>query len=397
MSAISAARPKAPGPRATIAQNAKTQDYVRAIIGEADDVHEADGIEILDFRQANEKAQRWIDLQKRGGAPESDPEITVAAAVDAYIAVRAARRASQAGRQINSDAHYNFTNHVLEDRKLSPVRLCDLAESDLLAWQLRHRRLPPSTLQRIVNDFKAALNAAVHVHRRSLPADFPIVIKYGLKLDAPELLAAAACDNQILSDDAVRRIVAASLALDEDFGRLVVLLAATGARFSQLARMKVHDVQTEHGRLMIPQSLKGKKRVLQYVRVVVGRDTLAALAPIVAGRPASAPLLERWRHRQVGPMKWERVDRGPWSTPSEVTRLWKRAVAEAGLPVATIPYALRHSLIVRGLRAGLPIRLVAALHDTSVAMIEQHYSRYITEGLDELVARALVPIVSRAA
>jgi len=79
------------------------------------------------------------------------------------------------------------------------------------------------------------------------------------------------------------------------------------------------------------------------------------------------------------------------------SRKMVRTLADAGLPASTIPYALRHSSIVRGLRAGLPIRLVAALHDTSVVMIERHYSRYITEGLDELVARAVVPIVSCAA
>lgn len=96
-------------------------------------------------------------------------------------------------------------------------------------------------------------------------------------------------------------------------------------------------------------------------------------------------------------MQWERVQRGPWASSSAMLRPFQRAVEEAGLPLSTIPYALRHSSIVRGLRAGLPIRLVAALHDTSVAMIERHYSRYITEGLDELVARAVVPIVAKAA
>jgi hypothetical protein len=30
-------------------------------------------------------------------------------------------------------------------------------------------------------------------------------------------------------------------------------------------------------------------------------------------------------------------------------------------------------------------------------MIERHYARWITEGLDDLVARALVPIVAMAA
>ena len=46
------------------------------------------------------------------------------------------------------------------------------------------------------------------------------------------------------------------------------------------------------------------------------------------------------------------------------------AVEQAALPVSTIPFALGLSSIVRGLRSGLPIRLVAALYDTSVAIIE---------------------------
>lgn len=372
-------------------------DYVRAVIGEADDRRDADGIEILDYKQAVDKALAWIELQRRGGAPQSDPGMTVAAAVDAYIAVRDARRSSRAGRAVKSDAASSLTRYVLEDKKLAVVKLTALVEADLRAWQLRIARKRPSTLQRIVNDLKAALNAAFETHRRVLPADLPIVIKFGLKVDCAEVLTAAARDNQILTDDEVRRIVAAAMALDEDFGRLVVLLAATGARFSQVARMTVGDVQAARGRLMLPQSFKGRKRALSYIRVAVGADTLGVLAPVIADRPPSAPLLEHWRHKQVGPMKWERLDRGPWASSSAMLRPFQRAVADAGLPASTIPYALRHSSIVRGLRAGLPIRLVAALHDTSVVMIERHYSRYITEGLDELVARAVVPIVASAA
>ena len=36
-------------------------------------------------------------------------------------------------------------------------------------------------------------------------------------------------------------------------------------------------------------------------------------------------------------------------------------------------------VIVRMLLRNVPIRLVASLHNTSVAMIEKHYSKYITE------------------
>lgn len=371
--------------------------YVTSALGEADDIRDADGRDILSYKQAFDETLRWVELATSGAPAEASADVTVAQAVAAYIAARNARRSTQAGRAVKSDADSNLTRCVLEDTKLPLIRLADLNEGDLRAWQLRLPRRKPSSLQRVVNDLKAALNAGYAGNRRLLPADLPTVIKYGLKVDAAEMLTAQARDNQILSDDQVRRVVTAALALDPDFGMLVVLLAATGARFSQLARMTVRDVQWEQSRVMVPQSYKGKKRVLSYTRVAVGADTLAILRPQIEGRPDAAPLLERWRHKQVGPMEWVRVERGPWTASSEMLRMWKQAAADAGLPAVTIPYSLRHSSIVRGLRLGLPIRLVAAIHDTSVQMIEQHYSRWITEGLDELAARAVVPIVSLAA
>ena len=80
-----------------------------------------------------------------------------------------------------------------------------------------------------------------------------------------------------------------------------------------------------------------------------------------------------------------------------MTRPWAAIIARAGLAAGTIPYALRHSSIVRGLRAGLPVRLVAALHDTSSAMIEKHYAAYIVDAMDELAARAVVPLTTAPA
>jgi hypothetical protein len=61
------------------------------------------------------------------------------------------------------------------------------------------------------------------------------------------------------------------------------------------------------------------------------------------------------------------------------------------LPVVE-PYALRHSSIVRQLREGLPTRLVASLHDTSVTMIARNYAFYIADALDEIARRAIVPL-----
>jgi hypothetical protein len=46
------------------------------------------------------------------------------------------------------------------------------------------------------------------------------------------------------------------------------------------------------------------------------------------------------------------------------------------------------------LRAGLPVRLVSAVHDTSVAMIEKHYAAFIVDAVEDLLRRAVVPLLS---
>jgi len=103
-------------------------------------------------------------------------------------------------------------------------------------------------------------------------------------------------------------------------------------------------------------------------------------------------LLERWHHRQKDCITWIRADRQPWKMPSEMRRWWQKVMDVLGCP-DVIPYALRYSSIVRAIRTGLPIRLVAALHDTSTAMIEKHYARWITESLDDIAALAIVSLV----
>jgi hypothetical protein len=54
--------------------------------------------------------------------------------------------------------------------------------------------------------------------------------------------------------------------------------------------------------------------------------------------------------------------------------------------------ALRHSSIVRQLLANVPVRVVAALHDTSVAMIERTYSRYIADHTEAMERAAMFSV-----
>jgi hypothetical protein len=71
-----------------------------------------------------------------------------------------------------------------------------------------------------------------------------------------------------------------------------------------------------------------------------------------------------------------------------------RAAAAAELDPGVTAYALRHSSIVRQLLAGTPARLVAAAHDTSLAMLEKTYSKHIAgdDAADTMLRRAMLDL-----
>jgi len=171
------------------------------------------------------------------------------------------------------------------------------------------------------------------------------------------------------------------------------VLASTGARFSQVRRLKVRDVQAARLRIMVPASHKGRVGgpARQAIPVPVGQDVIDALLPVTRGRKGDEPLLERWRLKQVKGNIWQRDSRGAWLSASEMVRPMNAAAKAAELPGAT-GYAFRHSSIVRALREGLPVRLVAQLHDTSIAMIERNYTRFMADALEELARKAIVPM-----
>ncbi len=50
-------------------------------------------------------------------------------------------------------------------------------------------------------------------------------------------------------------------------------------------------------------------------------------------------------------------------------------------------YSLRHSSICRALLAGVPVSVVAKLHDTSGDEIESHYSAHILDVTGDVLSR----------
>ncbi len=343
--------------------NGKGANWTKAI-GNADDFDEADGNQVLDFWQAQEKARTLGRADHAGEAGPSKPA-TVAQALDSYGADLKTR---------GGDA-----GNVNRVRMHLPARLLDKAVALLTSRELRRWRdslagqLAAATVNRTATGLKAALNLAAEHDER-------IANRRAWEAGLASIPDAEQSRNVILPEAVVRQIIAAAQQQSVEFGLLIEVAAVTGARVSQLAQMEVQDLQADRDapRLMMPTSRKGKgKKSVQRRPVPITPGLAAKLRVLTADGTATAPLLVK-----PSGASWKKSDH---------SRLFARAAEAAGQdPDQVTMYALRHSNIVRQLLAGVPIRVVAVNHDTSIAMLERTYSRHIGDHSDALARVALL-------
>ena len=368
---------------------------MEARLGEADDAGSAAGA--LDYAQAFARALTEGKLHKEQAARATAPApaVTVRVAIADYVALRKARNLHH-GR----DAEVRLAKHVLvANEGMADRALSRLDTKDWSGWRMKLTGMSPAGITRLINDLKAAMNSAWRTHRRSLPPHWQDDLVEGLRPPDGSPPAPAPQVRDYLPDADVRRLVVAVFDTDADFGNLVMMLAATGARFSQAARLTAADVLD--GCIWMPSSRKGRSGSCKSakIKVQVGDDVIDALKVVTQGRAGHMLLLQHWRKKQVKGDKtlglapcWLNSDRIPWSTSAETTRFWKAALKKAGLPEKINLTALRDASIIRSLREGVPLDVVARIHDTSGPIIRRHYALFIHDALDELARRAVVPI-----
>jgi integrase len=339
-------------------------------VGYADDHEDADGEHILSWWQAQDKSRALARGKDAGGRPA-----TVAEALADYENDLIARSAAPANAR--------------RVRTLLPSTILAKPVALLTARELKHVRdglvakgAKPSSVNRDLKGLKAALNlAAAHDARITNGAAWRTALA--------ALPDAHSARNVILTDEQVCALIAAAYAEDSRLGLLVETAAVTGARVSQLARLEVADLQADRPdpRVMMPSSRKGKgiKRI-ERKPVPITSSLAAQLRQAAGDRTRSEPLLLH-------------ADGTPWQPAKADYRLsFISAVSRAGHDPTTVTlYSLRHSSIVRALLAGVPTRVVAAQHDTSVPMLERTYSQHILDHSDTVARRALLDTAQLAA
>jgi hypothetical protein len=323
----------------------------------ADDSETANGDTVMTYDQARERA---IALA-RGAVPSSSDHkrpITVEGAIKNYETDLLARGQS---KQNATSIRFHLKDTPLFTKSVALLEKSELTDvrNGLVASGMK-----PSSADRVGKSFKAAMNLAASHDVRITNAK---AWGEGWKL-LPNTTVAR---NIILETAVVRSIVLAAYGVDHQLGIAFDILAETGTRESQMLRLCVSDLQDDRPdpRLMMPSSRKGRNPQLRYIPVPITVRLARILRAAVAGLAGHDPIVK------------------------EIARLSDRFREVANIvgdvPEKVIPYSFRHSSIVRMLRGHVPIRIVASLHGTSVAIIEKHYSAYITD--DDTLARATLP------
>jgi integrase len=263
-----------------------------------------------------------------------------------------------------------------------PAGLLSKPVALITADELRHWRdglirqgQSAASINRCRNALRAALELAAKQRSH--------VWKAGLET-LPDVARAR---NVVLSDTEVLALVAAAYRHDPALGLLVDVLAVTGTRPSQAVRLLVEDLHAgPKPKLMMPASGKGggrnrAEKKLGRFAVAITRALALKLQAAAAGRAGDEPLLSRSSGE-------------PWNA-DHANRSYRRDVRQVLASLGHDPdvvtlYSLRHSSITRQLLRGVPIRVVAAAHNTSAAQIERHYSRFIHDHSDDLTRGALL-------
>jgi integrase len=338
------------------------QTYEVQTFATADDLSNANGVDVLDFKQAQEEVRRRRDVRVRGAAGVGP--FTVADAVTAYL------KALEAEGKKTADTLARANAMILP--ALGDAAVAELTAEQLRTWLMKLASTPPrmrtpegasqrhhkasdeleavrrrrSTANRVLAILRAALSHSWRHGKTPSDAAWRRIRPFSNVSSARvRYLSLAECS----------RLINAS---DPDFRNLLVAALQTGARYGEITRLEVADFNPDVSTLAIRQSKSGKSR-----HVVLTSEGSDFFAHLCAGRAGSEILLRKgsgqaWgRSHQADPMR--------------------AACRRAGITPPVNFHQLRHTWASLAIMNGVPLLIVARnLGHRDGRMCERHYSHF---------------------
>jgi len=299
------------------------------------------------------KAQEWFER----AVMLEDSRYTVKQCIADYVAHLGVENGPDAARGVKQ----RLEKHL--EPKLGKVELIKLTTRQLKSWHIglvkadgdpEVVRKSKDSANRILSQAKAALNLA---YRQGLVNSDTAWKRVAAFRDVGE------SRKLFLTEKQVKDLLDHS---SGGFHGLVRAAILTGARYGELAAVRVHDLDLSHGTLL----LSGKTGT-RYC--YLADDAVAFFRTLSQDKLPGAWLFLK--------------DNGePWGK-SHQHRPMKEAVKAAKLPRDTVFYSLRHYHVSKALIAGLPVQMIAENCGTSVRMIEKHYGKFMPKDRREMLNR----------
>ncbi len=389
--------------------------YSVEVIGTADDnIPDADGTEVMTFSQAQARARNmFIQARRRTvGLPAKAGPYTIKVCLEEYLTWMEQNRKSAKDARWRAEALiYPALGGVLCDTLThtqirdwrdavadTPPRLrskkgtepkfrtvpTDATDEE----KVKARRQRRASANRVLTILKAGLNHAWREHKIASDDAWRRVepfkgvdearVRYleideDKKVDEPKCLV-----------EAIKRLIETADSEDpkkkmwEEFLHLVLAALHTGARFGELAALRVRDFDSRRGTLFIRTSKSGKPR-----HVVLTEDGIAFVKGLAEGRDGDAYLLVHYNGKA-------------WSK-SQQARPMTEACEAAGLKEPIGFHGLRHTYASHAVMNGMPLLILARnLGHTDTRMVEKHYGHLSDDHVAEAV-RASAPRFGLAA
>jgi integrase len=336
------------------------QAYTVETIATADDLSTANGVDVLDFQQAQQEARKLRDVRVRDVAGIGGP-FTVAVAIERYLEALEARGRNSADTRVRAE------KMILP--ALGNVEVAHLTTDRIRHWIMKLAAMPPRlrTAKGEEQRFRTVSDDRETTRRRRSTAN-----RYASILFAA--LSHAFREGHVSSDQAWRRVklfenvtsarvryltVAEAQRLlngcDPDFRDLVQAALQSGCRYGELRRLRVRDFNPDSGTVAVLQSKSGKPR-----HVVLTEEGAAFFSHLCAGRAGDELLLRK-------------SNGAAWGESHQILPM-AEACARARIKPSMGFHGLRHTYASLSIMNGAPLMVVAeTLGHADTRMVQKHY------------------------